>query len=83
MKKFNIRWQLVIYDILILALTDLILLVLYKGHENLSAVGIASQAALSFVCIFAARVIGNIYHQIWRYGGIQCYIRLLDRKSVV
>lgn len=77
MKKFNIRWQLVIYDILILALTDLILLVLYKGHENLSAVGIASQAALSFVCIFAARVIGNIYHQIWRYGGIQCYIRLL------
>ena len=32
---------------------------------------------MSAVCIFAARLIGNVYGQIWRYGGIQCYIRLL------
>ena len=27
--------------------------------------------------MFLARFFGNIYKQIWRYGGIQCYIRLL------
>ena len=32
---------------------------------------------MALVCIFASRLIGNVYGQIWRYGGIQCYIRLL------
>ena len=77
MKKWNIRWQLVAYDLLILLFVDFLLLVLYRSRENLSTAGIVAQASLSFVCIFAARFIGRIYHQIWRYGGIQCYIRLL------
>ena len=25
----------------------------------------------------SVRLLGNIYKQIWRYGGIQCYIKLL------
>lgn len=45
--------------------------------DKLSPMGIIQQVALSAVCIFAARLIGNVYGQIWRYGGIQCYIRLL------
>lgn len=77
MKKWNIRWQLVAYDILILLGTDFLLLYLYRSRENLALPGIAAQAALSFACIFAARFLGRIYQQIWRYGGIQCYIRLL------
>ena len=77
MKKWNIRWQLVAYDLLILLGVDFLLLYLYRSRENLALPGIAAQAALSFVCIFAARFLGRIYQQIWRYGGIQCYIRLL------
>ena len=77
MKKWNIRWQLVAYDLLILLFVDFLLLYLYRSREDLSFAGVAAQAALSFVCIFSARFIGQIYRQIWRYGGIQCYIRLL------
>lgn len=30
----------------------------------------------------AARLIGNVYGQVWRYGGIQCYIRLLFTDAI-
>lgn len=77
MKRFNIRWTLVAYDIFIFAAVELFLLVLYRGSESLSTFGMLSHFLLSFVCIFVSRFIGNIYQQIWRYGGIQCYVRFL------
>ena len=77
MKKSNMRWQLMFYDILILLVVDLLLLVFYRSDDGLSWQGILTHGAITFVCVFAARIGGNIYRQIWRYGGIQCYIRLL------
>lgn len=77
MKRLNIRWMLVVYDILVLAMVDLLLLGLYRGNEKFSLAGIALHFAITFLCVFTARFAGNIYHQIWRYGGIQCYIRLM------
>lgn len=77
MKKFNVRWQLVFYDFLIFAAVELLLLVLYKSNENLSHWGIFAQVLLSLLCVFCVRIGGRIYQQVWRYGGIQCYIRLL------
>ncbi len=76
MKKYKIRWQLVTYDILIFFVVEFLLVFLYQ-KEPLSLTGMLIQTALSLVCIFAARLVGRIYQQIWRYGGIQCYIRLL------
>ena len=76
-KKRNIRWTLVLYDLLVFALAAVLLLGLYGGNDKLTYNGIVQQAALALVCIFASRLIGNVYGQIWRYGGIQCYIRLL------
>lgn len=75
-KKTNIRWMLAVYDVLIFAIVSIILLVLYGGMDKLSPTGILQQVCLSFVCIFGGRFIGKIYSQIWRYGGIQCYVRL-------
>ncbi len=77
MKIFNVRWKLVLYDILILALVELLLLVLYQGEYPLTHLGVANQCLLTFICVFSSRLVGNVYLQIWRYGGIQCYIRLL------
>ena len=74
-KPINIRWQLVLYDLIILAAVDLLLLVC--SGENLSWTGITTQAAIGAIAIFMARTLGNVYGQIWRYGGIQCYIRLI------
>mgnify|MGYP002319271129 FL=1 len=73
----SVRWTLVVYDIVVYGVVAVILLGLYGGMDKLSPMGIIQQVALSAVCIFAARLIGNVYGQIWRYGGIQCYIRLL------
>ncbi len=77
MKKFHIRWQLVLYDILIFLCVDFLLLYVYKSNHGLSLEGYFIQASLFLVCLFTARFIGRIYKQIWRYGGIQCYIRFL------
>lgn len=77
MKKYYFRWQLLIYDILILFAVDLLLLVLFRGDEALCWYSVLFHGIIFAVCVFAARILGRIYQQIWRYGGIQCYIRLL------
>lgn len=81
-KRINIRWRLVVYDILILSAVELLLLAVYRSNEALTLAGGISQAALSFCCIFSCRFFGGVYSQIWRYGGIQCYIRLLMSDAV-
>lgn len=81
-EKLNIRRRLIIYDFIVYAIVVAILLVLYGGMDKLSAVGIIQQICLSTLCIFAARLIGKIYGQVWRYGGIQCYVRLLFTDAV-
>lgn len=78
----NIRWMLVGYDLVVYAIVAIILLVLYGGMDKLSPVGIFQQVGLSVLCIFTARLLGKIYGQVWRYGGIQCYIRLLFTDSI-
>ena len=75
--KFRIRWRLVLYDICILAFVDWLLLVFYKAPPVLTAWDVVAHSAVSFVCIFGARFIGGVYKRVWRYGGIQSYIRLL------
>ena len=70
MKKLTARWQLAIYDLLILFGVDLLLLAFYRSNEALSLNGVMLHASIGFVCVFAARITGQIYRQIWRYGGI-------------
>ncbi len=77
MRKHKNKWQLLMYDALIFLILDVMLLYLYRGNADFSFQGIAIQSTISFACIFTARFIGKIYQQIWRYGGIQCYIRML------
>lgn len=79
-KRINIRWQLVVYDIFILFLVDLLLLA-FSGSK-LSVSGMIIQGAIGFITVFASRLFGSIYSQIWRYGGIQCYIRLLFTDAI-
>ena len=76
-RKYTVRWMLVLYDLICFLLVDLLLLVMYGGYDRLEPIDILIQSALSLACIFCARFIANIYSQIWRYGGIQSYIRLL------
>lgn len=76
-KNNRLRVPLVFYDLIIFMFADLVLFVLYQGGGNLSTGGMLMQSLLAFFFIFGCRFVGKIYRQIWRYGGIQCYIRLL------
>lgn len=76
-KNNRLRVPLVFYDLIIFMFADLVLFVLYQGGGNLSIRGMLMQSLLAFFFIFGCRFVGKIYRQIWRYGGIQCYIRLL------
>lgn len=78
----SVRWMLVFYDVMIYIAVAILLLVLYEGIDPLSTTGIFQQIVLSMCCIFSARFWGNVYGQVWRYGGIQCYIRLLFADAV-
>ena len=75
--RFNIRWLLVFYDICIYAVVCFLLLMVYEDVV-VSTIGNNFQIAIiGFAAIFSMRFAFDIYRQIWRYGGIQTYIRLL------
>ncbi len=86
MKKPGIKRFICAYDIFIFAvLYFLLCYFMYGGFGAVSNRDIIVNAAITLVCVFGVRIVGKIYNQIWRYGGIQCYIRLLmtDAASFV
>lgn len=81
-KSPNIRWMLVLYDLIVYAIIAVILLVIHGGTDKLTIIGILQQVALSVFCIFVIRILGKVYGQVWRYGGVKCYIRLIYTDSI-
>ena len=82
LKKSNTRWPLVVYDVIVYIIASILLLWIYGGNGNLTNAGSFQLSILGFICIFICRMIGNIYGQIWRYGGIQGYIRLIFSDAI-
>ena len=78
-KKYNIRWTLVLYDLIIFAFVDWLIYVIYNPVISGAVI---HQTLLALPCIFLCRFAGGIYSQIWRYGGIQCYMRLLVTDGI-
>lgn len=78
----NTRWPLVVYDVIVYIIASILLLWIYGGNGNLTNTGSLQLSIIGFVCIFICRMIGNIYGQIWRYGGIQGYIRLIFSDAI-
>lgn len=74
--------SLSMYDMVIFVLSVILMFVIYRGAGELHLVGIINQSILAAILIFGARCIGKIYRQVWRYGGIQCYIKLLLADGV-
>ena len=81
-KQFHMPRILIVYDMLVYLMAAVLLLVLYEGNDKLTTSGIFQQVVLSAGCILAVRMTGKIYGQVWRYGGIQCYIRLLSTDAI-
>lgn len=81
-KSPNIRWMLVLYDLIVYAIIAVILLVIHGSDDKLTTIGIFQQVALSVFCISIIRILGKVYGQVWRYGGVKCYIRLICTDSI-
>ena len=65
------KWQLMVYDLAVFVIVTIFLLVIYSGDYPLPTVSILIQTALALVSVFGCRIVGGVYRQIWRYGGIQ------------
>lgn len=79
---FHVKWTMVLYDVIVFAFTCGMLLRIYKQFLALGTRDIVINSSMALACMLGFRFIFNIYKQIWRYGGIQCYIRLLISDGV-
>ena len=77
-RYYTVKWPLVIYDIITLvAVAALISCSYYFWNMRFYKPNVLIiQSALALVSIIGARFLANTYSQIWRYGGIQPYLRL-------
>ena len=86
---FPIRWMLVFYDYLIYALIVLFALFLYYTNNLSNLANLTGDKWLQILLHFAigafvcsvSRFFWRVYGQIWRYGGVQSYIRLMFADS--
>lgn len=72
----SVRWTLVWYDLAVYTAISLWMLVFVR-NESIRSAEMLYQWLFGAVSIFSFRFIFNVYRQIWRYGGIQSYIRIL------
>lgn len=82
-RKQNIRWLLVLYDSLAYAFVCFLMFVKHPSTDVVYSSSIIwQQSVLGFVCLFSARALFKVYGQIWRYGGMSSYIRLLVADTI-
>ena len=77
MKKISTGRLLMVYDILVYVAVNLLVLGYFMHSAGFDRNAFIAHCAISFVCVFGFRWIFGIYRQIWRYGGVQGYIRLM------
>ncbi len=74
--------MLVLYDSIIFILATIWISFTYRADGNFLDAFILKNGLLYFGIDFCSRLAFKIYGQIWRYGGIQCYIRFLLADAV-
>ena len=77
-----VRWALVFYDVVIILAIEVLLLILYGGSDRPTLIGLVQHSILGLLSIIGIRFLFGIYGIIWRYGGIQNYMRLMFSDGV-
>ena len=76
--KIRIRKLWLLYDIIIYAFVVLILVFLHPSEDVAFSRNIAwLNIVVGFICLFGSRFVFDVYRQIWRYGILQAYLKLL------
>lgn len=73
----NKCWMLLLCDFIIYVGTVVVLLLLDKGTDQLTSIGIIQQVILSLLCIFVIRIVSKSYDKAWKDREVKCYIHLL------
>lgn len=71
----KVRWMLVIYDVLLWA--GVIVAVTNVPTRILPWLGILYQGLIGLAFLLFFRLLCLVYNQIWRYGGVQSFLRLI------
>lgn len=74
---FPIRWMLMIYDLIIYALVVVFALIIYHPASGVTYLQVLWHFLIGAGCTLLSRFFWRVYNQIWRYGGVQSYIRLM------
>lgn len=82
MKKYNLRWALVWYDIIVYIIVYFLLLFVY-GRGGRIGVGESWHLGVAaLACIIGCRILGQAYYSVLRYGGVGVYLRLFMTDGV-
>ena len=73
------RWLLMVYDFIIYAAIVWLSFLLYRsnGRLILEPLQVLWHFLLGCAIVLLSRFLWKVYAQIWRYGGVQSYIRLM------
>ena len=81
---FKVRWLLVLYDFILFAIMGVCMTFLYQ--RCIKTPSSHKQFLLTLLVIygvlFIVRFLFTIYRQVWRYGGVESYIRLYISDTV-
>ena len=81
---FKVRWLLVLYDFILFAIMGVCMTFLYK--RCIKTPSSHKQFLLTLLVIygvlFIVRFLFTIYRQVWRYGGVESYIRLYISDTI-
>ena len=73
---FPIRWMLMFYDCVVFTSVIAFCLILYKP-DYISWLDVLWHYLICGTCIIFSRFFWSVYGQIYRYGGVQAYIRVM------
>ena len=80
-KRTGIRWALVFYDSIITIGIEILFLLFYGGSK-LDLMSFITHGVVELFAIIGVRFAFNIYRTIWRYGGIQNYMKMMFSDGV-
>ena len=75
---FPVRWTLIVYDILVYALVIATALIFFpRTDAKMEPLQVLSHFMLSLPILLVSRLLLRVYGQVWRYGGVGSYVRLM------
>ena len=80
-KRTGIRWALVFYDSIITIGIEILFLCFYGGTK-INLMSLITHGVVELFAIIGVRFAFNIYRTIWRYGGIQNYMKMMFSDGV-